>query len=71
MIEQQQHGASDAFRLRMYALCQAGEVSEAQRLTRERYAEAGAPDPVPAFWAWMGQAFSIGPASERLTLSGP
>ncbi len=69
--EAARHFRRDAFRLRVYALCQAGKVSEAQQLTRERYAEAGAPDPVPAFWAWMGQAFSIDPASERLTFSGP
>jgi hypothetical protein len=69
--EAARHVRRDAFRLRVYALCQAGKVREAQQLTRERYAEAGAPNPVPAFWAWMGQAFGIDPASERLTLSGP
>ncbi len=56
----------DAFRLRTYALCLAGRLDEAHRISRERHASAGAPDPLPAFWAWMDRTFGIDPASSRL-----
>ena len=66
--ERQPDLRADAFGYRIYALCMAGQVAEAQRLVRERDARAagerpaagrpsnGAPSP---FWRWMRDTFEI------------
>jgi hypothetical protein len=65
----ERHRRRDAFRLRIYAMCLAGREDEAGRLAAARYAEKGAPDPLPPFWAWMDRTFGVDAAAERLTLS--
>ena len=50
-----------AFRLRIYALCMAGRLAEAQSLARERHASTGAPSELPRFWRWLRENFGIDP----------
>lgn len=60
---------TQAFGLRIYALCMAGRRNEAERLARERDAEnlqaqgltPGSPDapPLPPFWRWMTRTFDL------------
>ena len=67
--EASQQRRTEAFGLRVYALCMAGRVDEAARLARARDAEnlrargvaPGALDDaeLPPFWAWMTQTFGF------------
>jgi spermidine synthase len=60
-----------AFRLRVYALCMAGRVDQAQQLAQERLAQVVAAKglkadslteaDLPTFWAWMKKTFGIDP----------
>jgi predicted membrane-bound spermidine synthase len=50
-----------AFRLRIYSLCMAGRLEEAQSLARERYVSKGAPSELPRFWSWLRENFGIDP----------
>jgi len=54
----------DAFRLRVYALCQARRQTEAEQLARRRYVLAGSPHPLPAFWTWMTATFGLDPTAQ-------
>jgi spermidine synthase len=49
-----------AFRLRVYALCQSGRCDEGAALARARYAES-APRELPPFWTWMSARFQLDP----------
>lgn len=53
----------DAFRLRIYALCMAGDRETAQTLARDRYASHGAqsagPRKLPAYWSWLSEIFAL------------
>ena len=61
----------NAFRLRIYALCMAGQTRQAQRLAQERFAQIlGAKGmtigsmketDLPPFWLWMKKTFEIDP----------
>lgn len=67
--EASQQRRTEAFGLRVYALCMAGRIDEAARLARARDAEnlrargvpPGALDDaeLPPFWAWMTQTFGF------------
>ncbi len=60
----------DAFRLRVYALCLAGRVEEAERLAEVRYAER-APASLPPFWGWMRDTFGIDPSRATAAAQPP
>ena len=57
----------DAFRLRVYALCQARRQIEAEQLARRRYDLAGSPHPLPTFWTWMTETFGLDPTGQTLS----
>jgi hypothetical protein len=61
-----------AFRLRIYSLCMAGRLEEAQSLARERYVSQGAPSELPRFWSWLRENFGIDPQrSEAERIASP
>jgi predicted membrane-bound spermidine synthase len=49
------------FRMRIYALCLAGDVEAARALARERFAELGGGPELPEFWQWMSAQFGVDP----------
>jgi hypothetical protein len=65
----------NAFALYIYALCMAGQISEAQELIHEPWQQSLAAQgfdgraaehaPLPPFWAWMKETFGIDPRVER------
>jgi spermidine synthase len=62
----------DAFRLRVYSLCLAGEIDRARVLASERYGlrgESPANAKLPPFWQWMLTTFDVDPRAERLAES--
>jgi len=64
-----------AFRLRVYALCMAGQTRRAQQLAEEYLAQllktrgmdvkSGGPVRLEPFWLWMKQTFGIDPLKSR------
>jgi len=59
----------EIFRYRIYALCMAGQIKQAQRLSQERLTEFAkekkarpeSPPALPPFWQWMKKTFGIDP----------
>jgi hypothetical protein len=59
----------DLFRLRVYALCLAGRVVEAESLARVRYSDRS-PGSLPPFWGWLRTTFGVDPSAADTAAAG-